>query len=114
MSDDQLPLHGTAARFGVAPLPVLRGTRVGISETALRGERPLDGLRIEPEGDLSGWFLWCGEMEDHEDFFVPLHVEHLIERCPIVLPYLELPPRWRFVLAPDYEDVWYDPEVGVR
>ena len=24
---------------------------------------------------------------------------------------LALPPGWRFLLAPDYEDVWYDPSL---
>ncbi len=41
-------------------------------------------------------------------FFVPLHVEHLGEWCPEAVPYLALPPGWRFLLAPDYEDVWFD------
>jgi hypothetical protein len=44
-----------------------------------------------------------------DDFFVPLHVEHLAEWCAQLLPYLALPPGWGVVLAPGYEDVWYDP-----
>jgi hypothetical protein len=28
-----------------------------------------------------------------------------------VFPYLALPPGWRFLLAPGYEDVWYDPTL---
>ena len=42
------------------------------------------------------------------DFFQPLHVEHLFERYPRVLPYLALPalpPGWRFLFADGYEDV---------
>ena len=42
------------------------------------------------------------------DFFEPLHVEHLAERLPEVLPYLALPPGWRFLVAPDHEDAGYD------
>jgi hypothetical protein len=42
------------------------------------------------------------------DFFVPTHAAHLTEYRPICLPYLALPPGWRFLLAPGYEDVWYD------
>ena len=30
------------------------------------------------------------------------------EWCPAVLPYLSLPPGFRFLIAPDYEDVWED------
>jgi hypothetical protein len=43
-----------------------------------------------------------------DDFFDPLHVSHLDARLPEVVPYLALPPGWRFLLAPGHEDVWYD------
>ena len=33
------------------------------------------------------------------------------ELLPPVLPYLALPPGWRFVLAENHQDVWYDPEL---
>ena len=66
-------------------------------------------MRHEPEEGTTGWFIWAGEeLSDDPDFFVPLHVEHLAEWSPDVLPYLALPPGWRFLLAPDYEDVWLD------
>lgn len=42
---------------------------------------------------------------------VPLHVGHLAEWCPDALPYLALPPGWRFLIAPGYEDVWEDPAL---
>jgi hypothetical protein len=47
-------------------------------------------------------------MSDADDFFKPMHVEHLPDWCPEALPYLALPPGWGFILAPGYEDVWYD------
>jgi hypothetical protein len=31
--------------------------------------------------------------------------------CPSILPYLALPPGWRVLLAPGYEDVWFDGEL---
>jgi hypothetical protein len=37
-----------------------------------------------------------------------MHVEHLSIACREVLPFLALPPGWRFLLAPGYEDVWQD------
>lgn len=43
-----------------------------------------------------------------DDYFEPCHVEHLETICPSVMPYLLLPPGWRFLIAPDYEDVWFD------
>lgn len=42
------------------------------------------------------------------DFFVPLHIGHLKDWYPSVLKYLGLPPGWRFLIAPGYEDVWFD------
>ena len=41
------------------------------------------------------------------DFFKPLHVEHR-EYMPAAVAHLCLPPGWRFLLAPGYEDVWAD------
>ncbi|MEQ1698563.1 MAG: hypothetical protein ABMA25_00550 [Ilumatobacteraceae bacterium] len=70
---------------------------------------PLNGLRHPPEGDTTGWYLWAGEeLSQEDDFFVPLHVEHLVQWCPDALPSLGLPPGWRFLIAPGYEDGWYD------
>lgn len=90
------------------------GQRVGASEWFLSrpDQLPIHGLRIPPHGEVCGWYLWAGEaMREDPDYFRPLHVEHLIAVQPIVVPYLALPPGWRFVLAPGYEDVWYDPAL---
>ena len=48
-------------------------------------------------------------MSDDPDFFVPLHGKHLTEWALMVLPYLGLPPGWRFLITEGYEDVWEDP-----
>ncbi len=71
---------------------------------------PLNGLRIHPEGDFTGWFIWAGRGEPltDADFFKPLHVIHIKEWCPEIIPYLGLPPGWRFLIAPNHEDVWFD------
>lgn len=83
--------------------------KVGISKNVRDKTFPINGLRITPESDTTGWYIWAGsEMSCEPDFFVPLHVEHLTDWCPDVIPYLGLPPGWRFLLAPDYEDVWFD------
>ncbi|WP_425328639.1 immunity protein Imm33 domain-containing protein [Rhizobium changzhiense] len=74
-----------------------------------RRYQPINGLRHPPEAGTSGWFIWGGqEFSTASDFFKPLHIHHLQERCNAVLPYLALPPGWRFLIVPDYEDVWYD------
>lgn len=82
---------------------------VGIARSALDLTMPLNGLRHPPEGQGCGWFLWGGEeFSDDPEFFQPLHVSHLAERLPLVLPYLGLAPGWRFLVTPSYEDVWFD------
>jgi hypothetical protein len=48
------------------------------------------------------------ELSNATEFFRPLHVEHLAEWCPAILPYLGLPPGSRFLIAPKHEDVWED------
>ena len=73
------------------------------------GVGTINGLRHPPEGDTTGWYIWSGEQFcEEDDFFVPLHTVHLIERCPEIMKYLGLGPGWWFLLAPGYEDVWFD------
>lgn len=86
--------------------------KVGISETVKGNMLPINGLRIIPKGDTTGWYIWAGEeFSKDPDFFVPLHIEHVDEWVPNISRYLGLAPGWRFLLAGDYEDVWYDPEI---
>ncbi len=83
--------------------------RVGIARNVKTGLIPINGMRSPVEGNMTGWFIWAGEVfSEDEDFFVPLCVEHLTEWCPAVLPYLGLAPGWRFLIAGEYEDVWQD------
>lgn len=83
--------------------------KVGVARNVRERLVPLNGLRHTPEGDTTGWYIWAGEeLSDDPQFFEPIHVGHLAELCPEVLPYLALPPGWRFLIAPSYEDVWED------
>lgn len=83
--------------------------KVGIADAVKSGIYPINGLRHTPTGDTSGWYIWAGEdFSEREDFFMPLHAEHLEEWCPGIKKYLGLAPGWRFLVAPDYEDVWFD------
>ena len=82
---------------------------VGITLNLRHGVTPLNGLRHPVEGDMTGWFLWAGEaFSEDPEWFKPLCVEHLPEWCAAVQPYLGLAPGWRFLIAGDYEDVWFD------
>jgi hypothetical protein len=97
-------------RFSVVPDPPAAGTMVGIAPSRPHGMLPLNALRHPAAGRSNGWFVWRGGEipQDQDDFFVPLHVEHLPDHVPELVPYLALPPGWRVLLAPGYEDVWFD------
>lgn len=98
------------ARFAAVPTPPLQGVKVGVSKNVRSPDvNPLNGLRHSAAAGTSGWFIWRGEdLGTADDFFDPLHVEHLTTWCPEAVPYLALPAGWRFLLAPGYEDVWFD------
>jgi hypothetical protein len=86
--------------------------KVGVARNVKERLQPLNGLRILPEGDTTGWYIWAGtQWSDDPDFFMPLHVEHLPSWCAAAIPYLQLPPGWRFLLAPGQEDVWFDADL---
>ena len=97
----------------VAALPALNS---GVSRSMLvRGDRvvwPVYGIRHAVERNTTGWYLWTGEYSDAADFYVPWHTSHLYEQWPELAPYLALPPGWGFIVAPNYEDVWFDPSRG--
>lgn len=98
-------------KYGAAFLAAPENLKIGISESALNGSLPLHGLRHPPEADTAGWYIWAGDYSEDEDFFKPIHIEHLTQACPQVIKFLGMSPGWRFLLAGEYEDVWYDIEL---
>jgi hypothetical protein len=111
-SDAAAEQLATCRRFGVPPVESPEDFKVGISRNVLQGIEPLNALRHMPAGDTTGWYIWAGgEPEADPDFFVPLHVAHVGVWCPQILPYLALPPGFRVLLGPGYEDVWDDPAL---
>ncbi|NUP08835.1 MAG: hypothetical protein HOW73_22540 [Polyangiaceae bacterium] len=101
-------------KHGVVPQPPARWSKVGVALATLDLD-PLNGVRHSPDGATCGWFIWGGAgFSEDPDFFQPLHIAHLVKRCPRALRFLSLPPGWRFLLgANDYEDVWHDDAVEV-
>ena len=100
-------------RYGASPLAVAPTDKLGIARNVRSGLLPINGLRSRPAGGTCGWYIWAGgEMSEADDFFVPLHVGHLGEWCEPALRFLLLPVGWHFLVAPDYEDVWFDPRTG--
>lgn len=72
------------------------------------GKMPVYGTRIVlSQGGNISWFFHCGEYSDGDDFYQPVHAEHLSELLPSVLKYLRLPPGSKFIIDDQgYEDVW--------
>lgn len=96
-------------KFGADYKSAPPNLKIGIAQNVKEGIAPINGLRHSPEGDATGWYIWAGEeLSDEPDFFKPLHVEHLDEWYPQIKKYLGLAPGWRFLIAGDYEDVWFD------
>lgn len=99
---------------GVEPFLPEAGSRLGWSTTAVPGAVPLNGLRHPASDGTCGWYVWGGEeLSEDADFFAPLCIEHVADRCPEVLPFLALPPGWRFLIAPGHQDVWFDDSLLV-
>jgi hypothetical protein len=93
--------------------PPIHGAIVGVARNVGTGTWPVNGLRHPMEGTTCGWYLWAGdeEMDQSPDYFEPVHLEHLHDRCPEVIPFLGLPPGWRFLVSPEDSEVWEDPDL---
>lgn len=85
-------------------------SKVAISLNVKGSTLPIHALRHPSTTNLTGWYIWSGDYSEDDDFFKPLHVSHLQEWCPFILPYLGLPAGTRFLIAEggNYVDVWED------
>lgn len=73
------------------------------------GKMPINGMRYITQKDENiSWYIYCGEFSNKEDFFKPIHISHLVDIMPSILPYLSLEEGFGFVIDDQgYEDVWY-------
>ncbi len=100
------------SRFGSTCLRTRPDDTLGVARNLSSGLLPLNGLRHPATGNTSGWYLWAGKTLSAEpDFFEPIHAQHLAFECAEVIPYLGLGPGWRFLLAGQHIDVWYDAKL---
>lgn len=74
------------------------------------GKTPITGIRnILEGGENISWFFYCGEFSEDDNFFKPIHVGHLTEYLPEVIPYLALEEGFRFIIDNSgYEDIWQE------
>ncbi|AWH86635.1 hypothetical protein HYN59_16645 [Flavobacterium album] len=107
---DDLTQLDICKKYFADHIPSPNNFKIGISESAMQGEMPINGLRHEIEGDTSGWYIWGGKAFSNDpNFFSPLHISHLKDKCPLIIKYLALPPGYRFLIDDKgYEDVWFD------
>jgi hypothetical protein len=86
---------------------------VGASRSLIKldWQWPIHGLRHPVVGDTTGWYIWTGQFSSAADFFSPWHEDHLVAAVPEIADLLALPPGSRFLLAPDFRDVWEDPAL---
>lgn len=96
-------------KYGTEFSPPKLQNKLGISLNVRNGVTPLNGMRHAPKDGTSGWYIWAGEeFSEATDFFQPLHHSHVDNWCPEISRYLALPAGWRFLVAGDYEDIWFD------
>ena len=101
-------------RCRVKPVLPLGHDRFGIALETLR-LNPINGLRVPALSGSSGWFIYGGDTPSSDpNFYSSLCVKRTRRHCECAVPYLCLPPGWRFQIDSNgYEDVWYD-EALVR
>jgi hypothetical protein len=94
--------------------PVDRNFMIAINDSLFTTTQPINGLRHPRQQTIDGWYLWSGKEipQEQNNFFVPIHIDHLIENRPLVLKYLGLPEGWRFQINDNgYEDIWFDEKI---
>ncbi len=101
--------------YGAAYEPPAAGSKVGIALHTM-GRIPIHGVRIPVTKTVCGWYIYAGdEWSDDPHFYQPLCLDHLAQECKFALPFLCLPPGWRFLTdGQGYIDVWFDEEVLSR
>lgn len=82
---------------------------LGLALDTLR-TMPLNGMRYPPAEGGSGWYIWGGDtMQESADFFSPIKIRYLGDYVANLLPFLDLPPGFRFRTdTRGKQKVWFD------
>lgn len=88
---------------------LMESSALGLALDTIR-TMPLNGLRYPPADGGSGWYIWGGEnMSQSADFFSPIPVRDLSDYIPNILPFLDLPPGFRFQTdTRGHQRAWFD------
>ncbi|WP_199962300.1 MULTISPECIES: immunity protein Imm33 domain-containing protein [unclassified Delftia] len=85
--------------------------KIGIA-LQTKGKQPVTGMRAHPENGTAGWYIWAGEYSEDPDFFKPIHIGHVPDVWPALMPYLALAPGYRFIIDNEgCEDIWHEPVI---
>jgi hypothetical protein len=77
-------------------VPPTPGSKVGIALQTM-DRSPIHAVRLPPTETTCGWYIFAGdEWSDDPNFYQPMCVEHMAQYCKFALPFLALPPGWRF------------------
>jgi hypothetical protein len=96
-------------KYGAGFLAANPNDTVGVARDLFAEKMPVNGLRHPVSMGTCGWYLWSGlELKSDADFFVPMHLDHLLEMRWPFLRFLGLAPGWRFLTDGISEDVWFD------
>jgi hypothetical protein len=109
---DQLQIENAqrdlCTKYCADHVPTHPDEKVGFASSTA-GQVPINGLRHPQSDGTSGWYIWCGESySEAPDFFEPRHAHHIYDESHEVARLLGLAPGWRFLLAGDHLDVWFD------
>jgi len=97
-------------RYGSPVIYPNEHLKIGVA-LQTKGKLPVRGDRLQPENGTDGWYIWAGDdFSEDPDFYQPVHIVHLHEIWPELIPYLALAPGYHFVIDDKgYEDIWYEP-----
>lgn len=97
--------------YGATFVPACDWVNSGLA-VSTEGMLPINGLRHPVTEDTTGWYIWCGEnYSDEQSFFKPVHTVHIYEKYQQIAMLLGLPPGYRFLVAGEHLDVWFDPNL---
>ena len=100
---------GTIEIPDVEPRPPLLDEMIGLALDTLR-TMPLNGMRYLHAQGGSGWYVWGGDKpSEAADFFSPIQVRYVTDYVRDLVPYLALPPGFRFQTdLRAQQKVWFD------